>query len=303
MKVSVLIGSRDRPRLLRRCLRSALRQDYDDFEVRVLDDGSTQHDLCERLRASFEDERLHCHRSEEVLGIPGGRNALVRRAQGDVVCFTDDDAYFADERGLSNMVAAFQCYPQAGVLAFKVTDYLPEGTRVATPFHTQTTLRRRPELSERPNRVSHFLGRGHAVRREVFWQCGGFDETLHYGGEERDLSYRVIEAGHTIRYVPSVHVLHRPAASPLETEGDGKVYYLTRNRLRLAYRHLPWWCLPVHAAAWVARYGWEAYCRKQWRGFWRGLVDGLRAMRTTRRTPMSASTVRYLKENYGQLWY
>jgi GT2 family glycosyltransferase len=280
-----------------------LRQDYEDFEVRVLDDGSTQHDLCERLSVAFQDERLHCHRSEEALGVPGGRNALVQHAQGDVVCFIDDDAWFADEHGLSNAAATFRRYPQAGVLAFKVTDLLPSGTRRATPFHAQTTLRRWPELADRPNRVSHFIGRGHAIRRDVFLQCGGFDETLHYGGEERDLSYRVIEAGHTVRYVPSVHVLHRPAASPLDTEEGGKVYYLIRNRLRLAYRHLPGRYLPVHVAAWVARYGWVAARRRQLDDFARGVRDGLRATRRTRRTPVSPSTVRYLEANYGQLWY
>lgn len=304
MRISVLVGSRDRPRLLCRCLRSVLRQDYDDFVVHVLDDGSTRPpSLCQRLRRSFDDARLHCHRSDKVLGVPGGRNALAKRARGEVLCFIDDDACFASRGELAKVASAFQRHPRAGVLAFKITDYLPEGARVATPFHAHTTLRAQPELADRPNRVSHFLGRGHAIRRDAFFRCGAFDETLHFGGEERDLAYRAIEAGYTIRYVPGVHVLHRPAASTLDGGSAAKVYYLIRNRIRLAYRYLPWPCVPVHALAWMARYGWIAHRRKQLGSFARGVVDGMKAFRTTPRTPLGPSSVRYLKENYGQLWY
>lgn len=302
MKISVLIGSRDRPKMLHRCVRSVLRQEHEDFEVRVLDDGSEQ-DLCEGLRTSFPDDRLHCHRSDEALGVPGGRNELASHAQGEVLCFIDDDARFADRRALAKTAEAFRSLPQAGSLAFKITDYLPGGARLATPYHAATTLRRRPELAHQPAKVSHFLGRGHAVRRVAFEQCSGFDETLHFGGEERDLAYRLIEAGYSVQYVPSVHVEHWPAPSPIDANGGGKIYYFTRNRLRVTYRHIPWPYLAVHAGLWIARYGAMACRQRQVKEFVRGVIDGMKDMGTTRRTPVSKAAVRYLKANYGQLWY
>lgn len=92
MKVSIVIPTRDRPQLLRRCL-EAVRvavQGHPDIEVIVVDaspTGSARSTVEEFPRIVYVAEPAVRYRNQ-----PGAAAAGARRAQGDIVCFLDDDA-------------------------------------------------------------------------------------------------------------------------------------------------------------------------------------------------------------------
>lgn len=190
MRVSVLIGSRNRIEVLIRCLKSVLAQSYPDFEVLVLDDASDE-PFCQALTDYFKDPRLKCLRSGVQLGVAGGRNRLMKEATGDILCIIDDDAIFEDSSALTRFVNAFSMDEKIGIVACKVIDHRPNGIDLCVPF-PKRWRRRRPNITEQVQFVSYYLGGCHAIRKRVLELCGMYTDDLVFGEEELDLSYRVL---------------------------------------------------------------------------------------------------------------
>ncbi|RME76507.1 MAG: glycosyltransferase, partial [Chloroflexi bacterium] len=285
------------------CLQSVLTQDYPDLEILVLDDASTRYHLCDRLSAIFKDPRLHCFRVETPLGVAGGRNFLMQKASGDIFCVIDDDACFADTQAVARYVEVFVQYPDVGILAAKIIDHRDGRKQLLLPF-SKYWRKKQPQLEDQFSRVSYFLGGGHAVRRVVIERCGPYSDELLFGEEELDLSYRAINAGFTLMYIPDVVVHHYPQPSLLnQSRLRDELYYHVRNRFFIACKYLPARYLPAYLTIWLVRYGWQAFRSDQFGDFLSGIGSGLRLIRRTHREPLSGQAISYLKANYGRLWY
>jgi glycosyltransferase involved in cell wall biosynthesis len=103
-RVSVVISSYNRRRLLTAALRSALRQRLVDLEIIVVDNGST--DGTRDDLARYDDARLRVIRNEVSLGSIGGRNTGLRAARGEWVGFLDDDDLWSPDKLHSQLEAA-----------------------------------------------------------------------------------------------------------------------------------------------------------------------------------------------------
>ena len=86
---SIIIPTYNRADMVGRALESCLRQDFDDFEVVVVDDGST--DGSEAVVRSYAESRLRLVRHAENRGVNPARNTGVRAALGEWVVFLDSD--------------------------------------------------------------------------------------------------------------------------------------------------------------------------------------------------------------------
>jgi glycosyltransferase involved in cell wall biosynthesis len=129
-----------------------------------------------------------------TVSIPHQRNAGVRSALGEVVVFTDAG-----------------CLPEDGWLA-RLTAPLHDGEDVASGLWRGASAR--PDMYEDPQarfRDSRYLdvcGTGNlAFRRGAFDAVGGFDERFEYGSDT-DFSWRLVDAGYRIRYVPDAVIRH-----------------------------------------------------------------------------------------------
>jgi glycosyltransferase involved in cell wall biosynthesis len=96
MKVSIVITCYNRERFVSRAIRSAISQRFprQDFEVIVVDDGSTDHSI--DIIKDFEDEVTPIFHPANG-GLPAARNTGIRRARGRFVVHMDSDDYFHDE--------------------------------------------------------------------------------------------------------------------------------------------------------------------------------------------------------------
>jgi len=81
-KVSVVIPTYNRAHLVGRAIRSVLNQTYQDFEIIVVDDGST--DNTKEVVKSFNDPRIRYIRHEKNRGGSAARNTGIRAARGKV---------------------------------------------------------------------------------------------------------------------------------------------------------------------------------------------------------------------------
>ena len=299
-KVSVLVGSRDRPHVLKRCLDSIFKQKYENFEVLVLDDGSKE-PYDSLLKGEYP---VKLFRVEEPRGVAGGRNYLMRKAEGKIFVFIDDDAYFENDNALSRIVRAFESESAVAILAFKVIDHRDEKQDYLVPF-SKRVRRQTSDIIEKHTYVSYYLGTGHALRGEAIDQCGGYQDDLIYGEEELDLSYRVIRCGYKIKYCPQVVVHHHPEPSILDQKsGVGtELSFHVRNRILIAYKYLPIKYWPSYLAIWLGRYLLDALRENALDEWWRGFKSGLKSIRISKREVLHAAALRYLKRYYGRLYY
>jgi len=303
-ELSVLIGSKDRPGALIRCLRSVLGQKYEPFEILVLDDNSNEN-LSDAIAQELTDERLKCIRSEKTLGVAGGRNELIKKAQGRYLITLDDDAILRDDDCIEKLISLFDSHPDVGLLSFKIVDVVGgKETRARVPYR-RATIKRHPEVLNSPQYASYFLGGGHAARKSVYDKCGLYQEDLLFGCEELDMSYRILEAGYKIFYTPDIVVEHYPETPKPSTKAARRKYsyYLMRNKIWINYKYLPWFACIVNTVLWsLTRLA--LACRDG--GFFqvlRGIKDGFKELRRLKRTPVSSKTVAYLRQNHGRIFF
>lgn len=258
------------------------------------------------VQAAVRDPRVRFFRSDAPKGVAGGRNFLMERATGDAVFVIDDDAYFDDRGALARVAKTFLDRSDVSIIATRIVDHPPGGgERLLVPF-TRRALRRDPSLAQRAQFVSYYVGGGHAIHRRVLERVGGYPDDLMYGEEELDLAYRAIDDGLRIWYDPAVVVQHHPQPAHLHTAGRTRrpeAYFHARNRILIAYKHLP----ARYAAPWLATWLGVLLVRSARRGHTRdyaaGVAAGVRALRNARRKPVARGAVEYLRRNHGRLWY
>ena len=88
VKVSVIIPTYNRDWAIRRSLESVLTQTFQDFELLIIDDGST--DQTQSILQAFQDPRIKITRTENQ-GISNARNCGIQQAKGEWIAFLDSD--------------------------------------------------------------------------------------------------------------------------------------------------------------------------------------------------------------------
>jgi glycosyltransferase involved in cell wall biosynthesis len=96
-KVSVIIPTFNRAFSLGRCIDSVLNQSYEDFEVIVVDDGSTD-GSCDVAQTYLQDSRVRYIKHETNKGAQAARNTGIKSASGDFVAFLDSDDEWVGEK-------------------------------------------------------------------------------------------------------------------------------------------------------------------------------------------------------------
>jgi teichuronic acid biosynthesis glycosyltransferase TuaG len=93
---SIVIPTFNRAHVIDRAIRSVLDQTFQDFELIVVDDGSS--DATEQVVTSFSARRIHYVPKKASGGPAGPRNEGIRRAQGEWIAFLDSDDYWFPEK-------------------------------------------------------------------------------------------------------------------------------------------------------------------------------------------------------------
>lgn len=110
---SVIIPLYNKAHTIRRCLDSVLAQSFEDFEIVIVNDGSSDSSE-EVVQGNYQDPRIVIH-TQPNAGVSAARNAGVALAKNAHVAFLDaDDEWHPDF--LSTMKRAIEAYPEAGLL-------------------------------------------------------------------------------------------------------------------------------------------------------------------------------------------
>lgn len=198
-RVSVVVPVYNGRATIGDCLASLLEVDFprEAFEVLVVDNGSRDGtaDLVARHGAAVR--LLH----ESKRGPAAARNRGLREARGEVVAFTDADCVV--ERGWLRAITAPLADPTVGIAGGRILARRPcnDVERFGERIHDHHSA---INVWKPPYAITMSWASRLAVLREV----GLFDEDLRRV-EDVDLSYRIVQAGYRVVYVPEAVVYHR----------------------------------------------------------------------------------------------
>lgn len=280
VQVDVIILSWNRPDDTIAAIASAAEQEGVRHRILIVDQGSEPDNL-RRLEAYLAGvANATLEKLGRNSGVAGGRNIASAMGSAPYIVALDSDAIFADRHALATAVAHLDAHPELCAIGFRIDNYFT-GENDATSWDYPPECR--PDTGFPATR---FIGAGHALRREVFEAVGAYDDRLFFCGEELDLSYRMLNAGYRIAYVPAVGIRHKVSPEHRVMWGKGRYYYTVRNSLYSAYKFgTPLPRLAVGAAAFAIR-GWRNGIGL---AALRGVVDAVGMCRAWRRETARAA--------------
>jgi hypothetical protein len=187
-RVSVVVPCYNQGEFLDEAVGSALAQTFDDIEIIVVDDGSTEPET-RRLLDGYRRPRTRVLRGPNR-GLSGARNVGIREAQGEFICCLDADDVLE---------------PQLLEKSIAVLDARPEVTFVSHWLRTfgDESWTWTPERCDFPALLDANTVNGAApVRRQALLDAGLFDETMRDGCEDWDLWITLVERGHIGAILP-----------------------------------------------------------------------------------------------------
>jgi glycosyltransferase involved in cell wall biosynthesis len=110
-KVSIILPTFNRAKYIVEAINSVRNQTYFNWELLIIDDGST--DNTADLVKQIGDDRIQLHHTPTRLGVTATRNVGLRKAKGDMIAFIDSDDLWAGTK-LEKQMAALGQYSEAG---------------------------------------------------------------------------------------------------------------------------------------------------------------------------------------------
>ena len=261
--VSVIVANLNRRDLLGRCLESLWKQTFSDFEVIVVENGSTDGSL--EFLQTVREPRLHIVALPSNRGFAGGCNAGIAQAEGRYIATLNNDAE-ADPHWLEELVTGIESGPAIGMCASKILFY-GDRKRIDKAGHLIY-----------PDGLNHGRGSGEAdhgqfdrreevlfpdaaaalYRRAMLDVIGLFDEHFFAYGDDADLGLRGRLAGWNCLYIPTAIVYHVHSATAGEFS-PMKAFLIERNRIWVAVKTFPLPLLLLSPFFTAIRFAYHAY--------------------------------------------
>ena len=235
-RISVVVCSYNGSRTIRDCMEGLLKLDYPDFEVIVVNDGST--DSTPEIVAEYPFKLINTPN----MGLSNARNTGMIAATGEIVAYTDDDAH-PDPHWLKYLAAALLKTEHAGIggpnIAPRDDGEIAECVANAPggPVHVLVS----------DTEAEHIPGCNMAFRREALKAIGGFDPQYRAAGDDVDVCWRIQEKGWTLGFSPAAMVWHHRRNSIRDywrqQKGYGKAEALLERKWADKYNaagHLTW---------------------------------------------------------------
>lgn len=266
-RVSIIIPHWNGRPHLDECLTSLRRQRFQDFEVILVDNGSTDGSQAYVHEQYPEAQLVELGQNR---GFTGAGNAGYAVAQGEIIILLNNDTE-ADAGWLAAVVDAFDRHPEVGSVASKMLLFdRRDHLHTAGDFYrldgvpgNRGVWQLDQGQYEREEYVFSACGGSAAYRRTMLEEIGFLDDDFFFSCEDVDMGWRANLAGWRVLYAPQAVVYHKLKATGGSVTGS---FYDGRNFLYLIGKDYP---------ASLLRHTWPAVLRAQLRITW----DALRAWR------------------------
>ena len=186
-KVSIIISVYNAQKYIAETIKSALSQTYENFEIIIVDDGSTDRSL--EICQSFDDDRIKII-CQENKGAPGAKNTGIRHAQGDYIALLDADDIWYPEK-LEKHVQHLNNSPTVGI-SFSYSAFINEQGK---PIGIYQKPRKLYDITPSYVLCRNPVGNGSAAvfRREAFEEIK-FQDNLYGSFEDYYMDERLRHA-------------------------------------------------------------------------------------------------------------
>jgi len=200
-RISVLLPCFNHGAFVAEAVESVRAQTFQDFEIVVVDDGSTEPATVAALDA-LAGPRVRVLRTANR-GLPAARNHAAAHAAGEFFCALDADDRLAPT-WFEKAVAVLDARPEIGFVSHWLETFGDEHWTWA------------PERCDLPSLLARNAVNGAAlVRRAAFAEAGGYEESMREGCEDWDFWLRLVERGRQGYIVPEVLFYYRRRADSM----------------------------------------------------------------------------------------
>ncbi len=172
-RVSVIIPTYNRAHLIERAIQTVLSQTYQDLEIIVVDDGSS--DNTEEVVMTLKDERIRYIRHEENKGAPAARNTGIQAAKGDYIAFQDSDDEWLPQK-LEKQMKVFETVSAKVGVVYTGFLRIENDKKEYIPYLWVT--KKEGDIHKELLKGSFITTPAILVRKECFKKAGMFDERL-----------------------------------------------------------------------------------------------------------------------------
>lgn len=255
--VSVIVANWNRRDLLRACLLSLSQQTFRDFEIIVVDNGSTDGSI--ELLGDRRFEYVRVIQNAENRGFCAANNQGIEAARGSWIALLNNDAE-AEPRWLERLLAVVESEPDVGMAACKILTW-ENRTIIDKAGHLiYPDGQNRGRGTGDPDRGQYDQieeiawpdGCAALYRRSMLDQIGGFDEDFFAYADDAELGLRGRIAGWRCLYVPDAVVYHH-TGSTLGRYSARRLFLIERNRIWLAAKLFPLSLLILNPVYFVVR--------------------------------------------------
>ncbi len=197
-KFSVVVCTRNGASTLRQCLTALRQQSHPNYEVLVIDDGST--DDTAAIAKSFDFARYH---HQDHAGLSVARNLGMRLASGEIIAYTDDDC-IPDEDWLHHLALAFDDPQWVAVGGPNI----PPAPRSSTEIVVAAAPGAPAHVLLNDTEAEHLPGCNLAIRKPALEAIGGFRKVFTTAGDDVDVCWRLQATGGKLRFAPAAFVWH-----------------------------------------------------------------------------------------------
>ncbi len=207
-KVSILIPNFNGEKFLEKCLPSIYKNVYQNFEVILIDNNSTD-DSVEFITKNFSKVKLVV--CDSNLGYSKALNKGAKYAQGEYFLFLDNDTK-VDKNWLLELVSTITSQQNAGLCTSQIIDtgtkssFVRGGIIDRNGFFSPQFANCLDDNNE--SREVHFGITSWLVSKKAFYEAGQFDEKYKFFCDDVDLSWRIRLCGYKNFYVPKSIVYH-----------------------------------------------------------------------------------------------
>jgi GT2 family glycosyltransferase len=285
--VSVVIPTFNRKNDLLECLIALLDSSYDNIEIIVVDNASTD-GTYKAVKQMFPKVRLIQNKRNE--GVTGGRNRGTVMAKGDYILYLDHDMV-VDKQMIEELMKIIEADPKIGMVG-PVIYFYDEPSKVWAAGTSINMLIGKVDFnilySDKTGRDTPFdvqvLPAALMVRKKLLREIGLFNDVFFAVYEDTDFCFRVREAGYRVVCVPKAKAWHKISVDPAKQELHvlSRSYYIARNRIIFMKKHAKTLnfliFLIVFVPLYAAYYTWRSLRHgslNSIKEYWRGIFDGL----------------------------
>ena len=222
--VSIIILTRDRVRLLKRCIDSILAEtQYPQYEIILVENHSQEHETFTYYEHLKSNPKVKIFTYDQVFNYSAFNNWAVQHARGHLLLFLNNDIECIDPGWLDEM-ARWSSRLDVGIVGAKLLhpDHSIQhaGLVVGLEGHANHIYAGCPEgyrgyfgSVDWYRDYSAITGACMMMRKAVFEQIGGFDESYSLAFNDIELCLRAIQAGYRVVYTPFARLIHYEGAT------------------------------------------------------------------------------------------